>query len=215
MRILAGGLAALMLSSAVVSGRQASVPDWPSIEDETMRHFQTLVRFDTSDPPGNEQPAADYLRGMLEQEGIPVQTFVLEANRVNVVARLKGNGSKRPLLFMGHLDVVNVDPAKWTHPPFSAAREGGYVYGRGTLDDKDSVTAGLMLMLTLKRLNVPLDRDVIFLAEAGEEGGTHLGIQFMVNQHFGDIDAEYCLAETGGVVRQGGQAKYATVQTVE
>ena len=180
-----------------------------------MRHFQALVRFDTSDPPGNERPAADYLRGVLEREGIAVQTFALEANRVNVVARLKGSGIKRPLLFMGHLDVVNVDPAKWMHPAFGAAREGGYVYGRGTLDDKDSVTAGLMLMLNLKRLNMPLDRDVIFLAEAGEEGNTRVGIQFMVNQHFRDIEAEYCLAETGSIVRQGGQAKYATVQTVE
>ena len=73
---------------------------------------------------------------------------------------------------------------KWTHPPFSATRADGYVYGRGTLDDKDNVVASLMTMLTLKRLNVPLDRDVIFLAESGEEGSTRVGIQFMVNQHF-------------------------------
>ena len=71
---------------------------------------------------------------------------------------------------MGHTDVVNVDPKKWSLPPFSATRDGGYVYGRGTMDDKDNVMAALMVMLTLKRLNVPLDRDVIFLAEAGEEG---------------------------------------------
>ena len=85
---------------------------------------------------------------------------------------------------MGHTDVVNVDPKKWTHPPFSATRDGGYVYGRGTVDDKDNLTAALMVMLTLKRLNVPLDRDVIFLAEAGEEGPTRVGIQFMVEPAF-------------------------------
>jgi len=197
-----------------VSGVAGS-PDWRRVEEETLRHFQTLVRFDTSDPPGNERPAADYLRQVLEKEGIPVQVFTLEPNRPNVVARLKGNGSKRPLLIMGHTDVVNVDAAKWTHPPFSATREGGYVYGRGTIDDKDNVVAALMVMLTLKRLNVPLDRDVIFLAEAGEEGSTRIGIQFMVNQHFPDIEAEYCLAETGGVTREGGQVRYATVQTLE
>ena len=135
-----------------------------------MQHFQALVQMDTSDPPGNEQPAAAYLTQVLEKEGIPAQTFALEPQRPNVVARLKGNGTKRPLLIMGHTDVVNVDPKKWTHPPFSATRDGGYVYGRGTLDDKDNVTAALMVMLMLKRLNVPLDRDVIFLAEAGEEG---------------------------------------------
>jgi acetylornithine deacetylase/succinyl-diaminopimelate desuccinylase-like protein len=116
---------------------------------------------------------------------------------------------------MGHLDTVNVDPAKWTFPPFSAARDGGYVYGRGTVDDKDTVTAALMTMLLLKRLNVPLDRDVIFLAEAGEEGSTRIGIQFMVDQHFAEIDAEYCIAETGSVTRIEGRAKYASVQTLE
>ena len=78
---------------------------------------------------------------MLDKEGIPAQLFALEPNRPNVVARLKGNGSKRPLLLMAHTDVVNVDPKKWTHPPFGATRDGGYVYGRGTVDDKDNVAA--------------------------------------------------------------------------
>jgi acetylornithine deacetylase/succinyl-diaminopimelate desuccinylase-like protein len=116
---------------------------------------------------------------------------------------------------MAHTDVVNVDPAKWTHPPFGAVRDGGWVYGRGTVDDKDNVVAALMVMLELKRRNVPLDRDVIFLAESGEEGSTRVGIQFMVNQHFAEIDAEYCLAEGGGVTRVGGQVRYAAVQTLE
>jgi acetylornithine deacetylase/succinyl-diaminopimelate desuccinylase-like protein len=215
------GLAVVLLLSAGTSAQQHSPAtagatlDWGQVEEETLRHFQALIRFDTSDPPGNEKPAADYLRQVLEKEGIAVQTFAFEPNRPNVVARLKGNGSKRPLLLMGHTDVVNVDAGKWTHPPFSATRADGYVYGRGTLDDKDNVVASLMTMLTLKRLNVPLDRDVIFLAESGEEGSTRVGIQFMVNQHFAQIDAEFCLAETGGMVREGGHVRYGTVQTLE
>jgi len=208
-------LGTLLLLTIALHGQEAPRPDWARIEDETMRHFQALVRMDTSDPPGNEQPAADYLKQLFEKEGIPVQTFTLEPKRTNVVARLKGNGRKRPLLIMGHLDVVNVDPSKWTHPPFSATRDGGYVYGRGTTDDKDNVTAGVMTLLTLKRLNVPLDRDVILLTEAGEEGTTRVGIEFMVNQHFDAIDAEYCLAETGGVTRVGGVVKYGTIQANE
>ena len=116
---------------------------------------------------------------------------------------------------MAHTDVVNVDPKKWTFPPFSATRDGGYVYGRGAVDDKDNVAASLMVMLMLKRLNVPLDRDVIFLAESGEEGSTRVGIQFMVNQHYDQIDAEYCLAEGGSVTRTGGAVKFASVQTLE
>jgi acetylornithine deacetylase/succinyl-diaminopimelate desuccinylase-like protein len=180
-----------------------------------MQHFQALLRFDTSDPPGNERAAAEYLKQVLEKEGIPVQLYALEANRPNVVARLKGTGSRRPLLIMAHTDVVNVDPAKWTHPPFSATRADGYVYGRGAVDDKDNVAAGLMMMLLLKRMDVPLDRDVIFLAEAGEEGSTRIGIQYMTAHHFPEIDAEFCLAEGGNVARLAGQVRYASVQTLE
>jgi acetylornithine deacetylase/succinyl-diaminopimelate desuccinylase-like protein len=209
-------LAFVALLSALPLGAQLpAAPDWNRVDAETLQHFQSIVRMDTSDPPGNERAVADYLQRVLQQAGIAVEVFTLEPNRPNVVARIKGNGKKRPILIMGHTDVVNVDPSKWTHPPFSAARDGEHIYGRGTLDDKDSVTAGLMTLLLIKRLNVPLDRDVIFLAEAGEEGSTQVGIQFMVNQHFAAIDAEYCLAETGGVVRKGGATRYATVQTTE
>jgi acetylornithine deacetylase/succinyl-diaminopimelate desuccinylase-like protein len=206
---------ALCVSLSICLIGQSQQPDLKAFEEETMRHYQALLRLETMDPPGNEKPAADYLKQVLEKERIETKTFSLEPNRPNVVARLKGNGKKRPLLIMAHTDVVNVDPAKWTFPPFSATRNGGYVYGRGTVDDKDNVVSALMTALTLKRLNVPLDRDVIFLFEAGEEGSTRVGIQFMVNQHYSEIESEFCLAEGGGVVRQGGEVKYATVQTLE
>lgn len=201
-------------SVALIAQRRPS-PDWPRFDAETLTHFQALLRMDTSDPPGNERPAATYLREVLEREGIAVQLFELEPNRVNLVARVKGSGGKRPLLLMAHTDVVNVDPAKWTFPPFAAARDGGYVYGRGAVDDKDNVVASLMTLLLLKRMNVPLERDVIFLAEAGEEGTTRVGIQFMVERHFAAIDAEFCLAEGGGVTRQGGRVQFASAQTAE
>jgi acetylornithine deacetylase/succinyl-diaminopimelate desuccinylase-like protein len=202
-------------AAPVVRGQSSFQPDWTALEAETLRHFQALVRMDTSDPPGQEKPAADYIRETLEREGIPTQTFALEAHRPNVVARLKGSGRKRPLLLMGHTDTVNVDPKKWTHPPFGAVRDGGYIYGRGTVDDKDNLVASLMTMLILKRSGVSLDRDVIFLAEAGEEGSTRIGIQFMADQHFSSIDAEYCLAEGGGVTREAGRVRFASVQTLE
>ena len=185
------------------------------VDAETMRHFQALVRLDTSDPPGHEAPAVDYLKRILEAEGIETKIFALDPKRPNLVARLRGNGAKRPLLLMGHTDTVNIDPKKWKHGPFSATREGGYVYGRGTVDDKDNVTSSLMTMLLLKRAKVPLDRDVIFLAEAGEEGAVQFGIEFMVREHFAEIDAEFCLAEGGGVVRTGGKIQYASIQTTE
>ena len=190
-------------------------PKWPDIERETLEHFQAILQIDTRNPPGNERRAAEYLKSVFDREGIPAEIIALDSNRANVVARLKGNGRKRPILIMGHTDVVTVDTTKWTHPPFAATRDGGYVYGRGAVDDKDNVTAGLMTMLLLKRLNVPLDRDVIFLAESGEEGTTSVGIGYVTEQQFDKIDAEYCLAEGGSTNRVGGQVKYATIQTLE
>jgi len=133
---------------------------------------------------------AEHLKGVFDKAGIPAQIFALDAKRSNVVARLKGNGKKKPLLIMGHSDVVTVDEAKWKFPPFSATRDGGWVYARGTVDDKDNLTGGLMTMLLLKRFNVPLDRDVIFLSEAGEEGSSDFGMQFMVSQHYPEIESE-------------------------
>jgi acetylornithine deacetylase/succinyl-diaminopimelate desuccinylase-like protein len=208
-------LAIVLGSSTFGAAQSLPQPDWSTVEEETLRHFQALVQLDTSNPPGNEQRAVAYLKQVLDREGIPSQVFALDPNRSNLVARLKGNGRKRPLLIMSHTDVVTVDASKWRHPPFSAAREGGYIYGRGTVDDKDNLAAALMTILLLNRLKVPLDRDVILLAESGEEGTTRVGIQFMVNQHFSDIDAEYCLAEGAGVTRIGGQVRYASVQTME
>jgi acetylornithine deacetylase/succinyl-diaminopimelate desuccinylase-like protein len=214
-RRLAIALGLATVAAALLSAQIAKEPDWKALEDETMGHYQAVLRLDTRNPPGNEHVVVDYVKGVLEKEGIAVQVFASDPNRSNLVARLKGNGKKRPLLVMGHSDTVTTDEKKWTYPPLSATRNGGWVYGRGTIDDKDNLTGGLMTMLLLKRLNVPLDRDVIFVSEAGEEGSTGVGIGYLVQSHFGDIDAEYCLAEGGGVTRIGGQTKYATVQTLE
>ncbi|HUE86764.1 MAG TPA: M20/M25/M40 family metallo-hydrolase [Vicinamibacterales bacterium] len=201
--------------SGSLQGQTQGRPDSAALEEETLRHFQALLRLDTSNPSGNEVLAVDYLKQVLDKEGIATQVFASDLKRPNLVARITGNGSKRPILVMGHTDVVTVDPKKWTHPPFGAVRDGGYVYGRGAVDDKDNVAAGLMLMLMLKRGNVPLDRDVIFLAEAGEEGTPQVGAQFMIDHHLDAIDAEFCLAEGGGVVRTGGQVVRANVGTTE
>ena len=212
-----GGVLIAVVVAALGGGARAQspAPDWRAVEEETLRHYQALLRLDTSNPPGNESIAAQYIKDVFDREGIPAQIVASDPKRANVVARLTGNGRKRPLLIMGHTDVVTVDPAKWTFPPFSATRDGGYVYGRGAVDDKDNLAAALMTMILLKRGNVPLDRDVVFVAEAGEEGSTNVGIDFLVKEHFSELDAEYCLAEGGGVARKGGSVAYATVQTLE
>jgi acetylornithine deacetylase/succinyl-diaminopimelate desuccinylase-like protein len=189
--------------------------DWAKANDELLRHFQALIRIDTTDPPGNETRAVNYIKGVLEPEGIAVTVVAKDPARANLIARIKGNGSKRPLLLMGHTDTVQVDPSKWVFPPFSATRDGGYIYGRGTLDNKWQVAAGMMTMLLLKRGNMALDRDIIFVAEAGEEASTGPGIEYLVNEHWSEIEAEACLAETGNVRRENGQLRYALVQTGE
>src|SRR3954466_14555229 len=165
----------------------AQTPDWPKLNEETPRHYQSLIQIDSTDPPGNETRVVDYVKKVLDAEGIASLVVGREPSRMNLVARLKGNGSKKPLLIMGHTDTVKVDAAKWTFPPFSATRDGGYVYGRGTLDDKSDLMAALMTMVMLKRSNVPLDRDVIFVSEAGEEASTGPGIEYLVNEHWSEI----------------------------
>src|ERR1700693_5777454 len=190
-------------------------PDWSKVNPEAMRHFQALVQIDTTDPPGNETLVVEYVKRVLEAEGMPAIIAAKDPARANLIVRLKGNGSKKPLLIMGHSDTVRVDPSKWTFPPFSATRQGGYVYGRGTLDDKSDLMAAMMTMLLLKRLHTTLDRDVIFVSEAGEEASTGPGIEYLVNERWNDIEAEICLAEAGGVRRSNGKAHYAMVETTE
>jgi len=193
----------------------AQTPDWAKVNPEALRHFQSLVQIDSTDPPGNETRVVDYVKRVLEAEGISVIVAAKDPARANLIARLKGNGSRKPLLIMGHSDTVRVDPAKWTFPPFSATLQGGYIYGRGTLDDKSDLLADLMTMLLLKRSKIALDRDVIFVSEPGEEASTDPGIEYLVNERWSDIDAEICLAEAGGVRRVNGKPFYATIETTE
>jgi acetylornithine deacetylase/succinyl-diaminopimelate desuccinylase-like protein len=203
-----------VLGMVTLTGAQATT-DQAAFEAETMRHFLALLKIDTSSPPGNEVRAVEYLEQVLDKEAVPYQVFAKDPQRPNLVVRIKGNGKKRPVLVLGHTDVVTVDAKKWTFPPFGATRDGGYVYGRGTVDDKDNLTAALMLVLTLKRTNAALDRDVIMLAESGEEGAPDVGAQFMIDNHFDAINAEFCFAEGGGVVRTGGKVIQANVGTTE
>ncbi len=208
-------LSIMITCAGNVCAQQPFLIDWDAVGEESINHLVQLVRIDTSNPPGNETLAADYLQAVLAQEGIDSTLYALEADRANLVARLNGNGSKRPILIMGHTDVVGVQEDHWTVNPFAGVRRDGYVYGRGTLDDKDNVAAGLMVMLLLKRFDVELDRDVIFLAESGEEGTPHVGINYMVEQHWDAIAAEYCLAEGGSNIIENGKTHIVGIQTTE
>ena len=210
-------ISALLLLSVASPGlaQQSFIVDWDAAGEEAVQHLVDLVRIDTTNPPGNETRVVEYLERALADEGLASQRYALEPDRANLVARVPGNGSKRPILLMGHTDVVGVQRDKWYADPFSGAREDGFIYGRGTLDDKDNVAAALMVVKLLNRYGVQLDRDVIFLAEAGEEGTPEVGINFMVEHHFDVIDAEYALAEGGQNIVRDEKVAEVGIETTE
>ena len=203
------------LLPAVVYAQDQYLVDWDEVGEEAINHLIELVRINTSNPPGNETVAANYIKAALDREGINSEMFALDPARANLVARIKGNGSKRPVLIMGHTDVVGVQAERWAEAPFGGLRKDGWIYGRGTLDDKDNATAGLMLMIMLKRYGVELDRDIIFLAESGEEGTPEVGINYMVEHHWDKIEAEYCLAEGGSNILEESGVSVVGIQSTE
>ncbi|MDG1851551.1 MAG: M20/M25/M40 family metallo-hydrolase [Gammaproteobacteria bacterium] len=212
---ISGRLLISIIFSFLFVSANAAEADWDLINQETLQRFQDMLRIDTSNPPGNETVLVEQLADILTAEGIDVEIYSRDPARANLVARLRGNGSKQPLLLMAHLDVVTVDPEKWSFPPFGGTLDDKWIYSRGVVDDKDNLVASLMTMLLLKRSGVTLDRDVIFLAEAGEEGGVQWGIEFMTSEHPDAIDAQYCLAEGGSVTRENGAALFAGIQSGE
>src|SRR5260370_41198878 len=208
-------LACCLLFAAQNSGQNRSAVDWHKLEPEILANFTALLKIDTSNPPGNETQAAKAIQTILEREGIRCRLFALDPARANLVARIKGTGKKKPVLILGHTDVVGVQRERWTVDPFGAINKNGVIYARGARDDKPHVVAGSMILLLLKRMNIQLDRDVIFLAEAGEEGTSTYGVDYMVREHWPEIEAEYAIAEGGSIVEEKGKPHYVLISTTE
>jgi acetylornithine deacetylase/succinyl-diaminopimelate desuccinylase-like protein len=200
-------LGALAAEKPVLNAEQAQA--------ETARFLAELIRIDTQDPPGNESKVAEYLQGVLKDAGIESELLETMAGRASIVARLKGDGSKRPLLLMAHEDVVPVDRSRWTVDPFAAIERDGLIYGRGASDDKAMLAANLEVFLQLKRLQVALARDVIFLAEASEEMSSPAGMRAVVERYWDKLDCEFALNEGGGSLIENGKIKYFGVGTSE
>jgi acetylornithine deacetylase/succinyl-diaminopimelate desuccinylase-like protein len=212
MKIFFGMLLPLALSAQTSNWRNV---DWKKQDVEVLQHYRSLIQIDSSNPPGNETKVVEYLKKVLGEAGIPTQTFSNDPARANLVARLKGNGTKKPLLIMAHTDVVGTQKEKWPVDPFGAIMKDGYIWGRGSIDDKDKLTAMLNTMLLLKRNQAKLDRDVIFLAESGEEGTTQVGISFMVDKHLDAINAEFAITEGGGAIIRDGKVVIMNLGTTE
>jgi acetylornithine deacetylase/succinyl-diaminopimelate desuccinylase-like protein len=170
---------------------------------EAVEHLRALVRFDTTNPPGNETPAAEYLAGVLGAAGVKAQVIESAPGRGSLVVRLGASvadsAPEPALLLHAHLDVVPARAADgWTHDPFAGDLADGCVWGRGALDDKAAVAMMLVAVLALHRSGRPLRRDVIFAATADEEAGGYAGAGWLVANRPELIDATYCIGEGGG-----------------
>ncbi len=172
--------------------------NWDTLREEAVGYLRHLLCLNTVNPPGNEIIACQYLADVLARDGIESTILESAPTRGNIVARIKGDGRAAPLLMMVHLDVVPVERARWKHDPFGAEIENAFLYGRGALDTKELAAMELAVLLSLKRNNIPLARDVIFMANADEEAGGHFGAKWMVEHHPDLIRAEYGINEGGG-----------------
>jgi acetylornithine deacetylase/succinyl-diaminopimelate desuccinylase-like protein len=208
-----------LLMTLVSPSLTAQEPNWNAASKETLAHLQTMIRLNTVNPPGNEMQVARFLDSTLTAAGIETHLFEPAPGRAAFVARLKGNGSKQPVLIMGHMDVVGVERAHWTVDPFGAEVKGEYLYGRGAIDDKGMLAANLETMLLLKRNVIDkggsLARDVIFVANSDEEQGGDYGMGWLIEHHPELIKAEFALNEGGRTRIVGGKLLYVAVQNTE
>jgi acetylornithine deacetylase/succinyl-diaminopimelate desuccinylase-like protein len=184
-----------LMSAGAVSG-QAPV-DWQALQAEATGTLQAYIRIDTSNPPGNVGPAVDLLAGVLDRDGIAVERFESAPGRSILMARLEGSGAAKPIVLLHHTDVVPADATRWTRDPFGGEMADGAIWGRGAMDMKGIGIAHLYAFIALKRQNVPLDRDVIFMAVPDEEVGGQLGAVWMRENHYEKFEPEYILDEGG------------------
>ena len=189
--------------------------EWRSVEQEAVQYLQHLIRIDTTNPPGNEAEACAYLASILARDQLPYEILESAPGRGNLVCRLRGNGSAPPLLLNAHLDVVGVEPSRWSHDPFGGELDQGCIWGRGALDMKNMAVMSLMTVLLVCRHKIPLWRDLVFAAVADEEAGGTFGSAWLVREHPEKVRAEICLGEIGGFSRKIGGRNFYPVQIAE
>lgn len=196
-----------------------SSPNWPAVTEETVRILRDMLRFDTSNPPGNEMAAAQHVARLLREDGVEPVVIETAPGRGNTIGRLRGSGAAAPLLLYSHLDVVPVEPERWTVDPFSGEIRNGYVYGRGALDMKGIGAMQLMVfLLAVRAANAgapPLKRDVIIAFTSDEETSANQGIGLLVDKHPDLLRAEYALSEFGGFSMHIGGRTFYPIQTAE
>ncbi len=196
----------------------APLGDTSALARQATGWLADLIKINTANPPGNEEAAAKYIAAILQKEGVTAELLPLTPGRSGLVARLKSSAFSDPskaLLLVAHMDVVGVERAKWTVDPFGAVPKDGYIYGRGAIDDKGMLAANLAAFVALKRSNARLNRDVIFLATASEEGPSDASIRVLISKYWDKIAAKYAINEGGNVFVKGGKVQYVAVQASE
>ena len=217
-KIIGGAaLSALVLSAGSV-GAQTRPVAWDALATEGTSILGDYLRVNTTNPPGNELAAARFLKAILDREGIETQildTVELGPNRANLYARLRGNGTRRAIALVHHMDVVPATPSSWSVDPFSGVIKDGYIWGRGALDMKGSGIAQLMALIAIKRSGVPLTRDIVYIGNADEEL-TSTGGLVMVSRHPDLLkDVEYLITEGADNLVENGKVIYFAVGVAE
>ena len=190
--------------------------DWNGIRDEAIGILQRYLRINTTNPPGNELEAARYLHGILHTEGIEAIIYEPAPGRANLMAVIAGQKSGNALVLLNHMDVVPCEVDRWDVDPFGGIIKDGYIYGRGAIDMKGKGVAELMAILLVKRYQIPLKRDVIFLATADEEVGGRWGVKWMLEREPG-LKKAACVLNEGGciLVRTDGELDHYEIATAQ
>lgn len=187
-----------------------------SLNNPTAELLQQLIRIDSVNPPGNDVGVAEFLTKTLAPLGFQTETIPTPvAGKVHFLARLKGNGAKKPILLAAHADVVGVERAGWHLDPFAGQLEDGYVYGRGAIDDKGSLAVFTEALIRIAKQKVPLERDIILLAEADEESGRY-GTEWLAENYFQKVDCVAALNEGGWIIENSdGLVRYMSISTAD
>jgi len=211
-------LTVILLAKIPNAGRAAEPAfSWKTLEAEAVSLLSRYIQIDTTNPPGNEIKAAAFLKEVFDREGIEARVIESSSGRGNIYARIRGDGSKKAIVLLNHMDVVPADAKFWKEAPFGGSIKERVIWGRGALDDKGAAIMELLAMAAFKRQNISLKGDVIFLGTADEEAGGALGAGYLTDKHpelFKDVGL--VLNEGGGIrIDENGRARVYNVSVAE
>lgn len=168
---------------------------------EVLREF---IKINTTNPPGNEEEAILFLEGILDREGIKSEIYRPAAKRANILAKIKGKKAGRPVVLLGHVDVVPANEDEWEVDPFGGVMKDGYIYGRGTVDMKAQTICQLFAFTRLFKEGIVPENDIIFLATCDEEVGGRNGVEYMLDKKEELKNSSFVLSEGGCIVEEDG-----------